>query len=146
MQCKNKGFTLIELILVVAIVSFIAVLSSPFYARFLVQNAVDNTTDQLTGSLRKGQVYSMMGKQGSPWSVNFSSNTITLYKGTSFASRDASFDEKFSVNSAVSINGTTDISFARVSGLPTPATATITISSGSNSKTVTMNAQGVVSR
>src|SRR3972149_8599529 len=142
MQCKNKGFTLIELILVVAIVSFIAVLSSPFYARFLVQNAVDNTTDQLTGSLRKGQVYSMMGKQGSPWSVNFSSNTITLYKGISFASRDTSFDEKFSVNSNVSLSGITDVAFARFTGSPTPSTSSITVSSGNNSKNITINSQG----
>lgn len=141
-----RGFTIIELILVMAIISFIAMLSSPFYARFLVQNAVDNTVDGLSGSLRKAQTYSMAGKMGSSWSVNFSSNTITLYKGTSFAGRDASFDEKFSVSPVVNVNGMTDISYSRVTGLPTPATATVTISSGSNSKTVTMNSQGVVNR
>ncbi|MBI2337950.1 prepilin-type N-terminal cleavage/methylation domain-containing protein [Candidatus Daviesbacteria bacterium] len=141
-----RGFTLIELILVVAIISFIALLSSPFYSRFLLQNAVDNTKDQLVGSLRKAQTYSMMGKRGSAWSVNFSTNTITLYKGTSFASRDASFDEKFSVNPNVSVAGITDISFARATGLPAPAGATINISSANNNKSVTVNSQGVVSR
>lgn len=141
-----RGYTLIELLLVIVIISIVAMLSSPFYARFLLQNAVDNTVDQLSGSLRKAQVYSMTGKQGSAWSVNFSSNTITLYKGTSFAGRDSAFDEKFSVNPNVSISGMTDISYARVTGLPTPAISTITISSGSNSKTVSVNSQGVVSK
>lgn len=141
-----RGFTLIELILVVAIVSFIALLSSPFYSRFLMQNSVDNTRDQLTGSLRKAQIYSMMGKKGSSWSVNYSSNTITLYKGASFASRDPAFDEKFSVNPTVSITGMTDISFARITGLPAAGEATIAISSGNNNKTVTVNSQGVVSK
>lgn len=141
-----RGFTIIELILVIAIISIIALLSSPLYSRFLLQNAVDNTVDQLSGSLRKAQVYSMMGKQSSAWSVNSSSNTITLYKGASFAGRDPAFDEKFSVNPSVSISGMTDISYTKVTGLPTPTTATITISSGSNSKTVTINSQGVVSR
>lgn len=141
-----RGFTLIELILIMVVISLVAMLSAPFYSRFLVQNAVENTVDELSGSLRKAQTYAMAGKQGSAWSVNFSSNTITLYKGTNFASRDSSFDEKFNVNPTVSVNWSSDISYSRVSGLPTPTTATITISSGSNTKTVTMNSQGVISK
>ena len=111
-----------------------------------MQNVVDNTVDELTGSLRKAQVYSMMGKQGDSWSVNFSVNTITLYKGTTFAGRDSSFDEKFSVNQNVNVGGVTDIFYSRVTGLPTPTTSTITISSGSNNKTIGVNSQGVVNR
>lgn len=141
-----RGFTLIELLLVIAIVSIIAMLSSPFYSRFLLQNAVTNTADQMVGSLRKAQTYSMAGRQGSEWSVNYSGNAITLYKGSSFAGRDASFDEKFSVVQTVNVSGITNISFARVTGLPTPSGADITISSGNNSKTVTVNSQGVVGR
>lgn len=141
-----RGFTLIELILVIAILSFISLLSSPFYSRFLLQNAVDNTVDELSSSLRKAQTYSMAGKQGSTWSVNSSSSTITLYKGISFASRNPVFDEKFSVNPNVSVSGmTTDISYARATGLPS-STPTITVSSGNNSKTITINSQGVVSK
>lgn len=141
-----KGFTIIELILVVAIMLTLSVMAPVFYSRFLLQNAVANTVDQFTGSFRKAQTYSMMGKQGSAWSVNYSSNAITLYKGTSFASRDSSFDEKFSVNSSVSVSGITDVSFARFSGLPNPSTSSITVSSGNNSKNITINSQGVVSR
>lgn len=142
----RNGFTIIELILVVAIVALIAALSSPFYSRFLLQNSVDNTTNQLLGSLRKAQTYAMAGKQTSAWSVNFSSNTITLYMGTTFAGHDATYDETFSVNPAVSVSGMTDISYARITGLPTPTSATITISSGNNNETITLNSQGVVNR
>ncbi|MBI4038375.1 prepilin-type N-terminal cleavage/methylation domain-containing protein [Candidatus Daviesbacteria bacterium] len=142
-----KGFTFIELILVLAIMLTLSVMAPSFYSRFILQNVVDNAKDQLSGSLRKAQVYSMTGKQGSSWSVNFGSNTITLYKGTSFPGRDSSFDEKFSVNPNVSISWASDISFTKATGLPTPASgATITISSGSNSKTVIVNSQGVVNR
>lgn len=142
-----RGFTLIELILVIAIISIIALLSAPFYSRFLLQNAVDNTVDQLVGSLRKAQIYSMTGKKGSSWSVNFSSNTLTLYKGAPpFASRaEPGLDETFSVNPNVSIAGMTDMTYARSTGLPTGA-ATIIISSGNNSETITVNSEGMVSK
>ena len=82
---KAKGFTLIELLLVISIVFVIGTFSAIFFSRFLTQNAVLNTQDQLIGQLRKAQVYAMMGRQNSAWSINYSSNTITLYIGTTFA-------------------------------------------------------------
>jgi len=141
-----KAFTLIELILVVSIMLTISIMSPIFYSRFLIQNAVSNTSDQMAGSLRKAQLYSMVGKQGSAWSINYSLNTITVYKGSVFASRDVSFDEKFSINTNVSITGITDINFERLTGVPVPSSSTILITSGANSETITVNSQGVISR
>lgn len=146
MKNDNAGVSFLELILVVALVSIISIMSPIFYSRFILQNAVFNTADQLSGSLRKAQLYSMMSKQGSAWSVNYSSNAITLYKGTTFSGHDTSFDEKFDVNSNVSVSGITDISFARITGISQPSTSTINISSNNNSKTITVNSQGVASR
>ena len=145
---KEAGVSFLEIILVVALMAILATMAPIFYSRLILQNAVSNTTDQLTGSLRKAQLYSMMSKQGSGWSVNYSSNTITLYKGSTFLGHDTSFDEKSDVNANVSVSGITDISFARITGLPIPGGGiTITISSsGNNSKTITINSQGVVSR
>lgn len=124
----------------------ISILSAAFYSRFLLQNSVDNTVDQLTGTLRKAQTYSMAGKGGSAWSVNYSSNTITLYKGSSFALRDPASDEKFSINPNVVISGLSDIFFARATGLPTPSYSGITVSADNNSKTITVNQYGMVTR
>src|SRR5687767_13004096 len=100
----QSGFTLIEIILVVAIVLGLAGMTPTFYSRFLLQNAASNTADQLVGSIRKAQLYSMVGKQDSAWSVNYSSNTITVFKGINFGGRDQGFDEKFSVNPNVTIS------------------------------------------
>ena len=140
------GFTLIELLLVISIVLIIGTFSVIFFSRFLTQNAVANTQDQLIGQLRKAQIYSMTGKQNSAWSVNYSPNTITLYIGTTFAGHNTAFDEKFSVNSNISVSGITDVNFARMTGLPTPATSSITVSSGTNSRNISINTQGVASR
>lgn len=143
---SGAGFTLIELLLVVSIVLIIGTFSAVFYTRFLTQNAVANTQDQLIGQLRKAQIYSMMGKQNSAWSINYSSNTITLYIGTTFAGHNTAFDEKFTVNSNITVSGITNVNFARMTGLPTPTTSNISISSGTNIKTISISSQGVVSR
>ena len=148
-EVNARGVTIIELLLVIVIISTLGILSASFYARFLTQNEVGNTVDRFIGSFRKAQVYSMMGKQNSNWGVHYASNTITLYKGSSFGA-DSAFDEEFMVNLNVSVEGFTDLNFTKVTGIPgtgdPSTTPTITISGGNNSKTITVNSQGVVSR
>jgi prepilin-type N-terminal cleavage/methylation domain-containing protein len=145
MKKLNSGFTFIELILVIALILVLGTMSTGFAARFLTQNAVDNTTDQFVSSLRKAQLNAMMGKQNSNWGVNYASNTITLYRGNSFATRTAAFDERYTVNTAVSVSGFSELNFTRMTGAP-GSTPTFTISGNGNSNTVTINSQGVVNR
>jgi len=90
---NNKGFTLVEVLLTIAIFLIVGGLSSPFYARFLIQNNVSNVVDQLSGQLRKAQIYSMMGRQNGSWGVTINSGAIILYQGTSFVSRNSAFHE-----------------------------------------------------
>jgi prepilin-type N-terminal cleavage/methylation domain-containing protein len=142
---NHKGFTLIELLLVVALVGVLGYISIGFYSRFFTQNAVANTTDQLTSELRKAQIYSMMGKQNSSWGVHKGTNQIILFQGSSYTGRNVAFDEIFSVNQNVSLTGLSDIIFSRMTGTPS-ASPTIVISGNNNTKTVIVNSQGVVSR
>lgn len=136
----KNGFTLIELLLVIAIVLIIGASSAVFYSRFINQNSVSNTSDQITEQMHKAQVYAMMGKNNSSWGVKKVGNTLTL-----FSSASSAFDENFNLTSAISVSGLTTVTFSKGTGLP-DTTPTITISGGGNSKTLTINSQGVVDR
>lgn len=142
---RARGFTLIELLLVISIVLIIGTFSAVFYTRFLTQNAVSDTQDQLIGQLRKAQIYSMMGKQNGAWGVKYSSVTkkITLY-----LTGNSAFDENFTTNNNVIINGFSDLSFTRITGLPPGGSypLTYTIIGNGLSKQVIVNSQGVISR
>ena len=137
----NRGVTLIELLLVILIVSTIGLMSVSFYSRFLTQNAVDNSVNQLVASFRKAQTYSMMGKQNGVWGVR---HTLSPKKITLYLSGSSAFDEIYNVNDNITVT-VFDITFAKITGLPS-ATPTITITGGDNSKTITVNSQGVVSK
>lgn len=139
------GFTLIELLLVIAISITLGVISVVFFSRFLTQNAVITTQDQLIGQLRKAQLYAQMGRQDGNWGVTFSANTITLFQGTSFVSRNAVFDETFSVNPNIAISGFSEIVFTKTTGLPS-SFGLYTITGADSVKQVSVNAQGVVTR
>ncbi len=143
---SQNGVTFIELILVVAIILTIGIMSTAFYSRFLTQNSVDNVTDQFAGQLRKAQIYTMMGKQsGGVWGVNYSSNRITLFQGNSYATRNTALDETFTVNANITVSGITDVTFARLTGIPS-SSPTITVAGNNSQNILTVNSMGVVSR
>jgi prepilin-type N-terminal cleavage/methylation domain-containing protein len=141
----QRGFTFLELLIVVAIVGLIGLSSITFYSRFFTQNAAANTVDQLTSELRKAQSYAMSGKQNGDWGVRYASNQIILFQGSSYITRNPAFDEKFSSNSTVTVNGLTDIIFTRMTGTPS-ASPTITVSGAGSTTTMNINSQGVVNR
>ncbi len=143
---NSRGFTIIEFILMVAIFLMLAGMAPAFYGRFLLQDAVAETADRLAFSLRSAQGYALSGKEGAPWGVALDGSSIVLFRGASFATRDPVFDRKVSVPASVSIGGFTETVFARVSGAPdAPIVASIT-ASGGVSRTIRMNALGVVGR
>lgn len=144
MKKQSNGFTLIELIIIVAIVLILGTSSYSFYSRFFLQNEVSNTTDQLSGQIRKAQIYAMSGRQNGNWGVHYTSPTLSLFQGNSYATRNPAFDEVIAINNNVTISGFTEIIFARKTGIPS-STPTITISGGNTEKTLTINTQGITS-
>ncbi len=142
---SRKGFTLIEVLIIVGIVATLSLSSVGFLSRFFTQNAVSNSVDQLTGQLRKAQIYAMAGKQNGNWGVRYAtaSSQIILFQGDTYASRNTALDEKFTFNSNISVTGMTDIIFTRMTGTPS-ASATVVISGANNSDTISVNSLGVV--
>lgn len=142
---SSAGFTLLELLMVIAIIGALGVLSASFYARFLTQNAVANTTDQVVANLRKAQLYSMMGKQsGGDWGVKFTTSPRQI---TLFLVGNPVFDEDFTVNDNINITGldATGVTFTHFTGLPS-STTSIVVTGQNNTDTITISAQGIVSK
>lgn len=136
----SAGFTLLELLVVVSIMTILGASAGLFYSRFLTQSNVNLATDQLAGQLRKAQVYAIEGREDTSWGVRYSSNKITL-----FATGNAAFDESFDISNSLSITGFTTLTYAKRTGIP-DVTPTITISGNGQSKTVSINSQGVVNK
>lgn len=146
MKPSQSGFSLLEIILVVAIISILSLLGTVFYTRFLTQNAVANTAEHLTSQIRKAQIYSMEGKQNSgTWGVNYTTSPkqIQLY-----LQGDLAFDENYSIQPNVTISPTFNLLFAHLTGKPSGATfpLVITISGNNSQEQISINSEGVVSR
>ncbi len=137
-----RGFTIIELLLVVSIISILAVVTSSVGSGFLVRNATKNTTQQLISDLRIAQLNSVSGKRDSSWGVKVGSKRIVLFKGSSYSTRDQSLDEVFIVGSAININDA-EVVFQKITGNTAQAVLTISNNVG-ESTNVSVNEVGSV--
>ncbi len=133
------GFTLVEILVVTAVMAILTAVSAPFYSRFVLQNASSNTSNQLVGMLREAEIYSISGKDASSWGVSFNSGTISLFRVS-----DSVVFARYVTNPHLQISGPGQIIFSRPAGLPN-ATGTFVITGGNNTATIELNAQGIVS-
>lgn len=81
-----RGFTFIELIIVIAIISILAVLSVPVVGNFASRTQIDATTSEVVSALRFSQQKAMAVEQDSQFGVYFddANNKFYLFRGTSY--------------------------------------------------------------
>jgi len=138
----SPALTLIELLIVIAIIAIIGATTSPVYSNFLARNHYRSKISEVASSLSTARTNAIAGRGDSDWGVSLSSSQITLFKGSSFAARDSGFDQTYTVPSVVTFSGLSEIVFTRPHGYPT-TTGSITISSNtSDSTSFTINQFG----
>lgn len=139
-----QGFTLIELLLSIAVMTILIGLSLPVYETFTRRNDIDLTTQTIAETIRRAETEARGVDEDSVWGVNFTATTATLFKGTTYASRDTNFDEVVTLPSSVTQSGLGEMTFAKMTGFPS-TTGTLTLTSTTNTtRQVTVNAKGTV--
>jgi len=148
MFSKSKGFTLIEVILVLAIIIAMVVLSIPFYQSFQIRTQLSNTSQEITQTLRYSQSKAMAIEDYSNFGLHFESDKYVLFRGNSYNPTD-SYNEVYDLVETLSISvnlngGGNDIIFDRLKG-STSNYGTVTITSVNNeSKIITVNSLGKI--
>lgn len=139
----QRGVSLIEIILVIAIIALIGATTIPAGSAFLIRNHLRNKANELATSLRIAQINTLVGKEDSQWGVHISSSQIIMFKGATYSAPGTSFDQDYDIPASISITQT-EVVFDKLTGNPN-STATITVSSNAgDSNTVTVNEVGAV--
>lgn len=140
----QRGFTLIEILLSVAIITLLVGLSLPVYESFVRRNDLDLTTQNIVSALRRAQLYARSADEDSEWGVRVTTSSLTVFKGSTFGTRNTALDEVIPIPASLSASGTTDVVFTELTGLPS-TTGSYTLTSTTNDiRTVTLNAKGMV--
>lgn len=138
----TAGFTLVELLLSVTIIGILVGLSLPVYNSFAARNDLDLAGQQVAGTLRRAQTYARGMDDDSAWSVRIQPTIVTLFKGTTFGTRDTNYDETLSLPGSVTVSGLSEVQFSKLTATPN-TTGSITLTSNANdSRTITINAKG----
>ncbi|MEK7184149.1 MAG: prepilin-type N-terminal cleavage/methylation domain-containing protein [Patescibacteria group bacterium] len=140
----RQGFTLLEVLLVVSIISVIAGFAIPVFQSFQVKNDLDIAANTIAASFRRAQTLATSSEGDSQWGVHIVTGSITLFQGTSFAARNAAYDEVFTVSATITPSGVGDVVFDRLTGEAlSTGTVTLTASTGVV-RTVAITSKGTV--
>lgn len=139
-----KGFTLLEVLLSVALISLIAGMGAPLYQSFQVRNDLNIGGATLVNMLRRAETLARASDGDTSWGVFTASGAITLFRGVSYSARDTAYDEVFVVPTSISFSGTLEYVFTRFTGFPSTSGVTTLTSSISEIRTVTVNTRGMV--
>lgn len=139
------GFTIIEVIVVLAIMAVFAAAAPPLTHGFRIGYQGDNAVASYVSALHRAQVLAQTGAVDAPWGVAIATGTVTIYKGATYAARDTNYDEVYAIGRELSPGGVTAVTFAKLSGTPgTTGTTTIAVP-GLATVSVNINSKGMIS-
>lgn len=141
---NSSGFTLIETILVVALVGIISGIGLPLYNMMSGSNDLDIAENMLVASLRRAESLSSASVGDSEWGVGITPGAFVLFKGSNYAGRDVGFDEVYDIVDSIQTSGLAEVVFTKLSGNP-HFSGTVTLTSlGGENKQITINEKGMV--
>lgn len=130
-QNNSLGFTLLEILLSIALIAAIAGIGTPIYLSLQTRNDLDVTATTIAQSVRRSQILAESGEGDDSWGVRIEADEIILFKGTSYSSRDEDFDESFPIAGSIEPSGLSEIVFDKFTGTPS-TDGTITLTSTNN--------------
>ena len=150
----KKGFTMLELLIVIGITATLSVVGIGFYVNQQKAKILENTAQEIVGYLRYVQQKSMAQEQSLQWGVHFDNPTsgqdsYALYTGTTYSS---SIETKYLPSGIIFTTPATgnsiNISFNKLTGTSaTSTTQSITIKSivTNSTSTISVSGQGLIS-
>jgi hypothetical protein len=126
------------------LLSVIAGMIIPMYRTFMVRNDLDIAAVTLAQNLRRAQSLAQSGDGDMMWGVRVGVGSILIYKGTNYSTRDSTYDENTSIPTSIVPSGINEITFTKLTGLPS-ATGTFSFTSQANeTRNITINEKGMV--
>jgi prepilin-type N-terminal cleavage/methylation domain-containing protein len=155
----RRGFTVMEVLTVVAMIGIVAVVASPLLSAGQVRADARRFATEATDAIREAQASVMSGKNDARFGVHFEGSRFVLFQGATYAPADPN-NVVHQLSGLVSITavslspggactlpagtGNCDLHFAGRKGAPTETGSVTFTDAEGNAKTVTVNAAGMV--
>ncbi len=144
----KKGFSLLELIIVISILGILSVMSLKVFNQSYSQNSLSSATRIAESSLERARSLSLSVKDGITHGVRVESTRIIIFHGSSYvsgATGNEILDLPGTVNASTNLPGS-DVIFSKLSG-DADSVGTITlflINSTTTQKVITIQSTGII--
>jgi prepilin-type N-terminal cleavage/methylation domain-containing protein len=133
-----KGFTFLELLIVISIISILLILTVPLGVDFYRNQQLDSVTQELLQNLRRAHLNAMSQSDYS-FGIWFGSEEYKIFRGDS--EENGENEEFFDIPGEISFNSPDEIVFSKLTGNPS-FTGDIYITNGISTTTVNINSLG----
>lgn len=141
----SPGFTIIEILFVLAISTAIFLIISTSDFSIYAARSLDAEMDSVIGLLRRARVKAMNNTNQSDQGFYISNDKYIVFQGSSYTARDADFDEEFPRSAQIAVSGLSEVVFSAIEGA-SGASGTIAFSSASGTASISVNYEGRINR
>jgi prepilin-type N-terminal cleavage/methylation domain-containing protein len=146
---KSNAFSLIEILLVVAIFGVVVFASLPLIRGIVYQNDLEAASLIVVSTLRQAENSARNGLNDSVWGVRINYPNMILFQGSDYASRVTSYDLNYTLNSNLTFSGLVEVTYSKMNAIPTTTPSSvkyITITNlNNNSMIININEKGRLS-
>lgn len=141
----RSGFSYVQILLIVAIISILGAVSAPYYVQFHTRQQLSEANDRLLVDLRYAQTKAMQQAENNQWGIHIqdADKAYVLFYGPSYVPGQPN-NQIIEYGNSVTLSPNQDIVFAPTTGVPATAT-TITIQSSAipdDIRTIEINVEG----
>ncbi len=150
LRAVHRGFTSLELLIVLALLILLAVSAAPIYSNFYVDTQHRQSQVQLVNIMRLAQQFSQGRVDGGTYGVYLDiqpgADQVILYQGDSYITRNTALDRVYVIDEAVSLSTTFTDNEIIFDGKGVPAqSGTITLTHATQGiRTISLNARGLI--
>src|SRR3990167_9483205 len=144
---NKKGFTVIELLIVVTIMALLIAVVLPGFSSFRKSQILSNSSEEILSSLSRARSETLASVSSSEYGVHFDSDQVVIFKGTIYTTPNSS-NEIIKIVSPATISnnlsgGGNDVYFSKLYGVPNKTgTILVSIPGYSTTKIITILASG----
>ncbi len=148
LHAPDRGFTTLELMVVIAAIAMVAAFASPFLAGGLFRRDASSSAALAVDALREAQSAVMSGKNGARYGVHFEADRFVLFRGAAYASGDSLnavrlLDGGVRIGPITLTGGGSDVHFSDRRGVPTESGTVVFTAAAGSPITVTVGAAGM---
>lgn len=147
MKRTLHAFSILETLLAMMLMTMLVAIPFSLNSNVVYRTQADSAQIQIGHAIRTAELYAMQSKLNDAWGIFIQSQTVTVFKGTSYAIRDASYDEVYTYDTKTTLtvtSGSSIVYFYERTGIPTSSVSVSISNGGGSTKTVSLSANGAL--